>query len=75
MPNASTRRGTWYLDPVLRIIGALLFLVGMIATALTIRASFERPRPIAALYGLATPVCVLVALAGALLVFIPDFFG
>jgi hypothetical protein len=60
---------------VLRVLGALLFCLGAFATLLTVRGSFVRPRPVAALLGLAAPVAVLAALTGALLVFIPDFFG
>jgi hypothetical protein len=52
-----------------------MVVAGAVATVVAIEGSFRRRRPIAALLGLAAPVAVLVALAGALLVFVPDFFG
>jgi len=60
---------------VLRILGGLIFLVGAAATAVTVHGSFTKPRPAAALLGIVAPLAVLVALTGALLLFIPDFFG
>ena len=60
---------------MLRVLGAVLFLVGAAGSMAAIHGSFSRPRPIAALLGLAAPVAVLLALTGALLVFVPDFFG
>ncbi len=59
----------------MRIVGVLLFLAGAAATAWTVAASFDRPRPVGALFGLVAPLCVLAALVGALLVFVPGFFG
>lgn len=59
----------------MRLVGVIAFFVGAAATTFAVRASFERSRPIAALAGLAAPIGVLVALAGALLIFVPDFFN
>jgi hypothetical protein len=58
----------------MRLLGVLLFLLGSAGAAAAIAASFERPRGVAALYGLLAPIAVLVALTGALLLFVPDFF-
>ena len=63
------------LQSVMRVIGALMFLAGAAGTGMVIRASFERARGAAALYGLAAPVAVLVAVAGLVLLFVPGFFG
>jgi hypothetical protein len=61
----------------MRIMGVLLFLAGSAATAFTIRASFasERRRAVDVVLALASPVAVLVALLGLLLVFVPGFLG
>jgi len=58
----------------MRFLGAVMFLTGAAGTAWTIKESFTRPKPAAALFGLLSPVAVLVALVGALLVFVPGFF-
>ncbi len=59
----------------MRILGLVMFLAGAAATAAALAASFERKGAVAALAGLAAPVAVLVALCGALLMFVPGFFG
>jgi hypothetical protein len=58
----------------LRILGILLFVAGAVSTTYALRESFARPRPVAALFGLLSPVAVLIALLGALLIFVPTFF-
>ncbi len=58
----------------MRVVGLVLFLTGAISTALAVRASFGDKRPRSLLFGLATVLTVLVALAGLLLVFVPGFF-
>jgi hypothetical protein len=59
----------------MRVLGAVLFLAGAIAAGTAIRASFEKSRGVAALFGLAAPVAVLVALLGLVLLFVPGFLG
>ena len=62
------------LTPV-RILGAVLFLLGSAAAAASLAASLEKSGVRAAALGLAAPVAVLIALSGALLLFVPRFFG
>jgi len=59
----------------MRILGLVMFLTGSAATAWTVGASFARAKGKAALFGLLVPVAVLLALTGALLIFVPGFFG
>ena len=59
----------------MRILGVLLVLAGTAGTAGSIQQSFSRGRAASAIFGLLAPLCVLAALAGALLCFIPDFFS
>jgi hypothetical protein len=59
----------------MRILGALMFVIGGAGTAAAMRASFSPHRGAAALFGLLAPVMLLVALLGALLVFVPDFLS
>lgn len=59
----------------MRILGALMFLIGCAGTAYSVRASFAPSRGRAAIFGLAAPVFVLLALLGGLLVFVPDFLA
>jgi hypothetical protein len=59
----------------MRALGLVLASLGIAATVVTIDGSFRQRRPLAALLGLAAPIAVLCALAGALLLFVPDFFG
>lgn len=63
------------MHSVMRVLGAVLFVAGAACAALAIRASFERARGAAALFGLAAPVAVLVTIAGLVLLFVPGFFG
>jgi hypothetical protein len=57
----------------MRILGALMFVIGCGSAAYAVRASFATSRNVAALFGLLAPVCILVALFGGLLMFVPDF--
>jgi hypothetical protein len=59
----------------MRIVGIVMFLTGAAVTAWSVRESFARPKGKAALFGLLSPVAVLVALTGALLIFVPGFFN
>jgi hypothetical protein len=59
----------------MRIFGLVMFLTGSAGTAWTMRESFARTRGKAALFGLLAPIAVLIALTGALLIFVPGFFG
>lgn len=60
---------------VMRAIGAMLFLAGSVGAGLALRASFEKARGVAALFGLLAPLAVLVALLGLVLLFVPGFLG
>jgi hypothetical protein len=57
----------------MRALGAILVFVGVVAAGWGVQAAFGRPRPWmgAAL----APIGVALALVGALLVFVPGFFG
>jgi len=57
------------------IVGLLVFVVGGAASGLLLRLSVEAPRLRGAAAGLAAPVMVVIALAGAILLFVPGFFG
>ena len=59
----------------MRVLGAVLFLAGSGATVYSVRASFASARPRDVLLALVAPIALLVALTGALLVFVPGFFG
>jgi hypothetical protein len=59
----------------MRIVGVFLLLAGSVGTAVSVQQSFARGRARGALFGLLAPLCVLAALTGALLLFVPDFFG
>jgi hypothetical protein len=58
-----------------RILGLLLFAVASAATVYSARAMYEHTRQSRALFALLAPIAALIALAGLLLVFVPDFFG
>jgi len=58
----------------MRILGLVIFLTGAAVTAWSVRESFTRPRAQAAWFGLLAPLGVLLALTGALLIFVPGFF-
>ena len=56
------------------IVGLVVFIIGGAASGLLVRLSVEVPGIRGAAAGLAAPVTVLVALTGALLLFVPGFF-
>ena len=56
------------------IVGLVVFIIGGAASGLLLRLSVESPGFRGAAAGLATPVTVLVALTGAILMFVPGFF-
>ncbi len=59
----------------MRILGVLLFLLGGGGTAFSTWAIFTQRRPRDVLFAGAAPLALLIALAGLLLAFVPDFFG
>ena len=59
----------------MRILGLVMFLTGSAVTAWSVGESFAQSKGKSALFGLLTPVAVLLALTGALLIFVPGFFG
>ena len=58
----------------MRILGALLFLAAAAGTAYSVRAIYDRKRPLDVLFAVLAPLAALLALVGLLLVFVPDFF-
>ena len=59
----------------MRIVGLLLFLAGAVAAGASLSGSLSRRGAAAAALALAAPLAVLIALTGALLLFVPGFFG
>ena len=59
----------------MRVLGALLFLLGGAGTAYATWASYHRKRPLDVAFAVAAPAALVLALAGLLLVFVPGFFG
>ncbi len=59
----------------MRFVGLALFVIGVAASGWLVRVSVEAPKRRGTLAGLAAPVAVLIALVGALLIFVPGFFG
>lgn len=59
----------------MRFVGGLLFLLGGAGTAYCLHAAFSRRRPVDVAFAIAAPLCLALALVGALLVFVPGFFG
>jgi hypothetical protein len=56
------------------LLGALLFALGCASTAFSICAAYGRS-PRSWCFAVLAPLCLLLALAGLLLVFVPGFFG
>jgi hypothetical protein len=54
-------------------LGAVLLLAGIVAGGWGVFTAFERPRPW--LGAAVAPLGILCALLGALLIFVPGFFG
>ena len=59
----------------MRVLGALLFLLGGAATGYATWASYHRARPLDVAFAVAAPLALVLALVGLLLVFVPGFFG
>lgn len=59
----------------MRIVGILLFVAGAAATAYSAWAIDQRARPADVAFAIAAPLCVLVALLGLILIFVPGFLG
>ncbi len=57
----------------MRALGVMLFLAGMLGAGWTMKASFERSRPLDALLALAAPILLLAGVTGAVLALVPDF--
>jgi hypothetical protein len=55
------------------IVGAVLVVAGIIAGGWGVWSAFERPRPW--IGAIVAPIGIAAALLGALLVFVPKFFG
>jgi hypothetical protein len=55
------------------ILGAVLVAIGIVAGGWGVWAAFERPRPW--MGAIVAPVGIAAALLGALLIFVPGFFG
>ena len=59
----------------MRFVGALLFLLGGGGVAYSVPAMFAAARPRDVAFAVLAPVALTVALTGALLLFVPGFFG
>lgn len=59
----------------MRILGALVFLAASAGVAYSTLQMSRRGRPADVLYAVLAPVLAILALAGLVLVFVPDFFG
>jgi hypothetical protein len=74
-PTRHGRRDRATFPYTMRVLGALLLLLGGAGTSYAVRAAFARRRPADVAWALAAPVALAAALTGALLLFVPDFFG
>jgi len=59
----------------MRLLGLLLSLLGGGGTAAALVVAFRSRRPNDVVVALVAPFALLVALAGAVLLFVPGFFG
>ena len=59
----------------MRILGALLFVLGGAGTAWATWATYHRRRPQDILFAIAAPLALVIALVGLVLCFVPRFFG
>lgn len=59
----------------MRIVGVLLFALGIAATAYSLRRIDESRRPVDVAFAVAAPIAALVALLGLVLMFVPGFLG
>jgi hypothetical protein len=58
-----------------RLLGVLLLVLGAAGTVRCVRGIFEEKRPRDVGFALLAPLAIAAALAGALLLFVPDFFA
>jgi len=59
----------------MRWLGAIGFLLGAAGTAYSTWAVFNKPRPADVAFAVLAPTSLIVALAGLLSFFVPDFWG
>ena len=59
----------------MRFLGIVMLVLGAFAAVRCTRGIFEEKRPRDVGFALLAPVAVVVAIAGALLLFVPGFFG
>lgn len=57
----------------MRIVGVLLFALGVAATAYTLRHIDQSRRPLDVAFAIAAPAAALLALLGLVLMFVPGF--
>ncbi len=60
---------------LVRALGAFLFAAGGVGTAYATWAAFSRSRPADLVFAVAAPLCVIAALIGLVLAFVPGFFA
>jgi len=58
-----------------RILGLLLFVLGMVGSAYCVWGSFARRRPVDIAFALGAPLALTLAVVGAVLVWVPGFFS
>ena len=59
----------------MRLLGLLLLVVGAVGAVRAIRGIYEEKRPRDVGFAMLAPLAIAAALAGALLLFVPGFFG
>jgi hypothetical protein len=59
----------------MRLLGVICVLAGAAATVWAVAGAFEKRRPLDVLCALVAPLCLAVALLGAVLLFVPGFLG
>jgi hypothetical protein len=57
------------------VLGALFCVLGVVGAGAAVFGAFTRPRPLDWVCALAAPLLLGCALLGALLLFVPGFFG
>ena len=59
----------------MRLLGVLMLLMGSAGVVLSVRNTLERSRPGDVAFALLTLLCVILALLGLTLLFVPGFLG
>jgi hypothetical protein len=59
----------------MRVLGVILVMTGSDMTVWCVLGTFERRRPMDVACAALAPLAVLLALLGALLIFVPGFLG